>query len=157
MPGAGVLEVEEHRLSVALQPDIPGQAAVGVAPGDQGPSALGIQGGQQRVRSQGLLVFRQVDPGEEPVHQAAGEHHDGDERRGARRGGAWIDRGEGEDAGVAHGTAAEAGEGVAVADQRAGVLRDLALAVGLPDLQDGVRNGVPGAVVDGALQPDRTG
>ena len=109
---------------------------------------------QQRVGGQGLLVLRQVDPGEEPVHQAAGEDGHGDERCRAVLGGAGVDRGEGEDAGVADGAAAEAGEGVAVADQRARALRDVALGVRLPDFQDRVRDGVTGAVVDGALQAD---
>src|SRR4029453_8586632 len=97
------------------------------------------------------------DAREEAVHEAAGKDCNRDERGRTRRGGSGVDGSERVHAGVADRTAAPSGERVAVTDQGTGPLDDVAFGVRLPDLKDGVGDGVAGAVVDRALEADAAG
>ena len=87
----GSLDVKERGLALALEVDVePQPAAVGT--GDQRLAhGLILDGREQRVARVGLLLLREVDPGEEVPQQATGQHDDVDVRR-VRRGRPRLDR-----------------------------------------------------------------
>ena len=100
-------------------------------------------------------VRRQVDAGEQPMRQAAGEHRHGEEREPAGLGRAGPQRGERVVPPGVGRRPPPAGERPAVAPERAAPLHHVPVRVGLPDLQQRVRHRVAVPVVDVAVQPDR--
>ena len=118
--------------------------------------SLGSREDEQRVGGEEVLGLGQVDAGVQLVRQAAGED-DHREERCAAADRAGVAGPELVAALVGGRRAAEAGEAVVVAAERAPRPRDGAVGVGAEDLDDGVGNRRSRPVEDGAADHDRAG
>jgi len=160
----GGLQVEEDGLPVALHVDVEPEQAVAARNGDQRVPAVRRDDLEHRVgRVRGALVG-EVDPGHRPVEHAPGEHRHVDVRglgpAVAERERSGLERDDLERAVVVGLAPAEAAERqVAVHDRAAGVVgvREPAVRVRLPGLDQAVGDRGAGAVVQPAEDRDRAG
>src|SRR3954464_15174857 len=71
---AGFSPGKEHGLLVALQVDVELQTVAFAEGNQRGPAGRVLDGGQHRVGGVGVGFVGKVDPGHQPVQEAAGEH-----------------------------------------------------------------------------------
>jgi signal transduction histidine kinase/CheY-like chemotaxis protein len=160
----GGLQVEEDGLPVALHVDVEPEQAVAARDRDERVPAVRRDDLEHRVGGVRGALVGEVDPGHRPVEHAPGEHRHVDVRRlgpaVAERERAGLERHDLERAVVVGLAPAEAAEGqVAVDDRAAGVVgvREPAVRVRLPGLDQTVGDGGARAVVQPAEDRDRAG